>query len=111
MFCTALPVKEQIKIEVTKTVEGVTISYPYRVISDTLKRLIFHLIALETNSNSSIIFEEPEVHAFPYYTKFFADKNLDKDFNWKKESLAFTVELRMLFWALLASSQYSSMLK
>jgi len=38
-------------------------------------------------------------------TKFF---NLDfnKDFNWQAESLGYKVELRMLFWALLASSQY-----
>lgn len=66
--------KNEYKIEISKIVDGVTISYPYKTISDTLKRLIFHIIAIETNSNSSIIFEEPEVHAFPYYTKFFAEK-------------------------------------
>lgn len=66
--------KTEYKIEISKTIDGITISYPYITISDTLKRLIFHLIAIETNSNSVIIFEEPEVHAFPYYTKFFAEK-------------------------------------
>ena len=66
--------KKEYKIEISKTIDGVTISYPYKIISDTLKRLIFHIIAIETNSNSIIIFEEPEVHAFPYYTKFFAEK-------------------------------------
>ena len=66
--------KTEYKIEISKTVDGITISYPYKTISDTLKRLIFHIIAIETNSNSVIIFEEPEVHAFPYYPKFFAEK-------------------------------------
>lgn len=66
--------KKEYKIEISKTIDGITISYPYKTISDTLKRLIFHIIAIETNSNSIIIFEEPEVHAFPYYTKFFAEK-------------------------------------
>lgn len=66
--------RTEYKIEVSKTIDGITISYPYTTISDTLKRLIFHLIAIETNSNSVIVFEEPEVHTFPYYTKFFAEK-------------------------------------
>ncbi|MHA1491279.1 MAG: AAA family ATPase [Promethearchaeota archaeon] len=74
--------KTEYKIEISKTIDGITISYPYKIISDTLKRLIFHIIAIETNSNSVIIFEEPEVHAFPYYTKFFAEKvALNKDTN------------------------------
>ena len=72
--------KNEFKIEVSKTIDGITISYPYKTISDTLKRLIFHIIAIETNSNSVLVFEEPEVHAFPYYTKFFAEKvALNKD--------------------------------
>ncbi len=66
--------KKEYKIEIFKTIDDIIISYPYKTISDTLKRLIFHIIAIETNSNSTIIFEEPEVHAFPYYTKFFAEK-------------------------------------
>lgn len=74
--------KTEYKIEISKTIDGITISYPYKTISDTLKRLIFHIIAIETNSNSVIVFEEPEVHAFPYYTKFFAEKvALNKDSN------------------------------
>ncbi|MGQ4875907.1 MAG: AAA family ATPase [Promethearchaeia archaeon] len=66
--------KNEYKIEVTKNVDGITISYPYSTVSDTLKRLIFHIIAIETNFNSVLIFEEPEVHTFPYYSKFFAEK-------------------------------------
>jgi len=61
------------KIEIQKSREGIIISYPYQIISDTLQRIVFHITAIETNKNSIIIFEEPESHAFPYYTKFLAE--------------------------------------
>ncbi|MFW9941909.1 MAG: hypothetical protein ACFFFT_12775 [Candidatus Thorarchaeota archaeon] len=40
-------------------------------------------------------------------TEFFSLENLDKDFNWRIDKIAYKIELRMLFWALLACSQYS----
>jgi|Deesub1362A_J573_1020465.scaffolds.fasta_scaffold01294_6 hypothetical protein len=61
------------KIEVLKQYEDVLISYPYSLISETLQRIIFYLIAINSNKNSILIFEEPESHAFPYYTKFLAE--------------------------------------
>ncbi len=67
------------KIEAQKEVEDVIVSYPYSLVSDTLQRVVFHLAAIETNKDSVIIFEEPESHAFPYYTKFLAERiALDK---------------------------------
>ncbi|MDL1956250.1 MAG: AAA family ATPase [Candidatus Desulfofervidus auxilii] len=67
------------KIEVQKEIEDIIISYPYSLVSDTLQRVVFHLLAIETNKNSIIVFEEPEAHAFPYYTKFLAERiALDK---------------------------------
>jgi hypothetical protein len=67
------------KIETQKEIEDVIISYPYSLVSDTLQRVIFHLAAVEINKDSIIIFEEPEAHAFPYYTKFLAERvALDK---------------------------------
>ena len=67
------------KIETQKEIEDVIISYPYSLVSDTLQRIVFHLAAIETNKDSIIIFEEPEAHAFPYYTKFLAERiALDK---------------------------------
>ena len=70
---------EENKIEVLKEIEDVIISYPYSLISDTLQRLVFHLTAMETNKDSIIIFEEPEAHSFPYYTKFLGERiALDK---------------------------------
>ena len=38
-------------------------------------------------------------------TKFF-NMDFNRDFNWQNEALGYKVELRMLFWALIASSQY-----
>ena len=47
-----------------------------------MQRIIFHIVAIETNENSIIAFEEPEAHAFPYYTKFLAERiALDKKKN------------------------------
>jgi len=67
------------KIEIQKEIEDVIISHPYSLVSDTLQRLVFHLVAIETNKDSIIIFEEPEAHAFPFYTKFLAERiALDK---------------------------------
>lgn len=63
------------KIEVLKEItKGVFISYPYSLVSDTLQRVVFHFVAMETNKDSVIVFEEPEAHAFPYYTKFLAER-------------------------------------
>ncbi|MBK5190599.1 MAG: AAA family ATPase [Methanosarcinales archaeon] len=70
------------KIEVQKEIEDIIISHPYSLVSDTLQRIIFHLIAIETNKDSVIVFEEPESHAFPYYIKFLAERiALDKNKN------------------------------
>jgi len=62
------------KIEVVKLFEDILISYPYSVVSDTLQRIVFYLTAIESNKNSILVFEEPEAHAFPYYTKFLAER-------------------------------------
>jgi AAA15 family ATPase/GTPase len=40
---------------------------PYTSTADTLQRVIFFKTAIETNTNSVLIFEEPEAHAFPPY--------------------------------------------
>jgi hypothetical protein len=40
---------------------------PYNSIADTLQRIIFHKAAIISNSNSVLLFEEPEAHSFPPY--------------------------------------------
>ena len=65
---------EEDKIELLRSLEeGVFISLPYFLLSDTLQRFIFHFAAVLSNKDSVIAFEEPEAHAFPYYTKFLAE--------------------------------------
>jgi hypothetical protein len=70
------------KIEVLKQYGDIFISYPYSLASDTLQRLVFYLAAIDSNKNSFLAFEEPESHAFPYYTKYLAEViALDKNNN------------------------------
>ncbi len=40
---------------------------PYSSIADTLQRVIFYKAAIASNSNSVLLFEEPEAHSFPPY--------------------------------------------
>ena len=56
-------------MEIQKEQEGVAVVYPYSVVSDTLQRAIFFHAAMVSNRDSVLIFEEPEAHAFPFYTK------------------------------------------
>ena len=70
------------KIEVLKQREDIFILHPYSLTSDTLQRLVFYLVAIESNKDSVLAFEEPESHAFPYYTKYLAEViALDKNNN------------------------------
>ncbi len=62
------------KFELQKNVDGIVYKYPYTGIADTFKRFIFYLAAIESNRDSVLILEEPEVHAFPPYTKQLADR-------------------------------------
>ena len=61
------------KIEIVKQYDDILISIPYALISDTFQRLIFYLTAILSNRDSVLVFEEPESHTFPYYTKFLAE--------------------------------------
>jgi AAA15 family ATPase/GTPase len=60
--------------ELQKQTDNVIISYPYALASDTLQRLIFYVVAIESNEDSVLTFEEPEAHAFPYYTKYLGER-------------------------------------
>ena len=65
---------EEGKIDVAKESEDVLVSFPYSISSETLQRLVFYLTAIQSNKDSVITFEEPEAHAFPYYTKYLAER-------------------------------------
>jgi len=70
------------KIKVQKQLEDVIIAFPYQLASETLQRLVFYIAAIHSNKDSVLAFEEPEAHAFPYYTKYLAELiALDKNDN------------------------------
>jgi len=62
------------KIEILKEIEDVYFSLPYSLASETLQRLVFYLAAIYSNTKSILTFEEPEAHAFPFYTKYLAER-------------------------------------
>lgn len=66
--------QDEQRIEYQKMVDDIVYSYPMELLSDTLLRIIFHTLAMETNSDSTIIMEEPESHSFPYYTKYLGER-------------------------------------
>ncbi|MFN8865514.1 MAG: AAA family ATPase [Flavobacteriales bacterium] len=61
-------------IEVGKWVDGTIYSYPYSSISETLQRVIFYEMAIASNKASVLLFDEPETHTFPFYTKYLAER-------------------------------------
>lgn len=71
------------KIDIQKRLEeNIVISLPYYTASETLQRIVFYLTAIYSNRQSTLAFEEPEAHAFPYYTKYLAERiALDKNEN------------------------------
>ncbi|WP_428665518.1 AAA family ATPase [Runella sp.] len=66
---------------IQKKQDGFVYQYPYSSIADTFQRFIFYLAAIESNSDSVLIFEEPEVHSFPPYVKELAERMILKDDN------------------------------
>ena len=64
---------ESNELKIVKETEDLLVMYPYTTISDTIQRLIFYVSAILTNKNSIIAMEEPEAHAFPFYTKYLAE--------------------------------------
>ena len=64
----------QSEIEISKEVDGSEYSYPYFVISETLQRIVFYNIAIESNKNKVLLFDEPDSNTFPFYTKYLGER-------------------------------------
>lgn len=62
------------KVTFGRDADGVWISHPYSALSETIRRLIFHTLILETNKDCTIVLDEPEAHTFPVYTKLMAER-------------------------------------
>jgi len=65
---------QELTFEFSKVTEDIMTSFPYILASETLQRMIFYTFAIDSNQNSVLVFEEPESHAFPYYTKYLGEK-------------------------------------
>ncbi|MGB9619571.1 MAG: AAA family ATPase [Armatimonadota bacterium] len=61
-------------LELQKVQDGLAISYPFRAVSETLQRIVFYYVAMASNRDAVLVFEEPEAHAFPYYTKYLGEQ-------------------------------------
>ncbi|MGB7789542.1 AAA family ATPase, partial [Methanoregula sp.] len=61
------------QIEIIKDIDEVSFGYPYTILSDTLKRIIFYTLVIQSNKKATIVLEEPESYTFPYYTKHLAE--------------------------------------
>lgn len=60
-------------IIISKVIDEIIYSYPYQTLSETVQRVIFYILALKTNQNCTLLFDEPETNTFPLYTKFLAE--------------------------------------
>ncbi len=61
-------------ITASKLVQDAIYSYPYNALSETLQRIIFYIIALKSNKENIILFDEPDSNTFPFYTKYLAER-------------------------------------
>ncbi len=59
---------------IAKDVEDELYSYPWTSVSETLRRVVFFMAALETNRNSTLLLDEPEANTFPFYTAYLAER-------------------------------------
>ena len=62
------------QFELQKQTGDLVFSFPYALTSDTLRRIIFYTVAIASNKESVLVFEEPESNAFPYYTKYLGER-------------------------------------
>jgi AAA15 family ATPase/GTPase len=62
------------KFEFQQEDDNIVYTYPYLISSDTFRHIAFYTIAIASQKNATLIFEEPESHTFPYYTKYLAEQ-------------------------------------
>lgn len=60
-------------MSMAKDVNDELYAYPYPVISETLQRIVFYMLAIESNKNAILVMDEPESNTFPMYTKQLAE--------------------------------------
>ncbi len=68
-------------LRIDKPLKENAASFPFSSIADTLQRLIFFKAAIASNTNSILLFEEPEAHCFPPYIAHFTQDVIDAETN------------------------------
>jgi len=61
-------------INLSRFQDGVLISQPYYNVADTLQRVLFYTAVIDSNNDSTILLDEPDVYLFPKYTKHLAER-------------------------------------
>lgn len=59
--------------EILREEDGAIVTHSWAMLSDTLLRHVFFQVAIRSNPGKTIVLEEPESHAFPYYAKILAE--------------------------------------
>lgn len=62
------------RLRVAKEVDDLFVAFPYASASETLRRMVFVHLALDTNRDQVLVFDEPEAHAYPPFTKRLAER-------------------------------------
>lgn len=73
--------KKTAAIYVQKKKGRVAYNLPFSLTSDTLLRSIFYYAAIKSNTDSILVFEEPEVHSYPPYIQMLAQTMADSTTN------------------------------
>lgn len=61
-------------LSMSRQEDSAVVSFPYSATSETLRRMIFYRLALETSKKCILAFDEPEANSFPPYTKTLAER-------------------------------------
>ncbi len=70
--------EERNEVSLIKDSGNISSRYSFEATSETLRRITFLILALETNHDCVLVFDEPEANLFPFYTTYFAER-LAKD--------------------------------
>ena len=65
---------ERNELLLTKDVNDQLYQFSYQTVSETLRRIVFYMAALETNQNAVLLLDEPEANTFPFYTTYLAER-------------------------------------
>lgn len=65
---------ERSELSLAKVVDRRFFNYSYPTISETLRRIVFFMAALESNKDATLLLDEPEANTFPFYTKYLAER-------------------------------------